>query len=148
MLSSFDRYLQDLRAAEEKLALLEAQRDDLDLQIAVVKREIIHLGALTHRDKSKEILADIGLSEMCEIVMRWAGSPLTPAKAKRMLADFGYDIERHSNPLASIHTTLKRMEKAGKVKAVRLKDGSIAYTRIIPRDRISKAAVKKPRHQR
>ena len=148
VLQSADRYLQDLHTAEKKLDILEAQRDELDLQIAVVKKEIIHLGALTHRDETRQLLADIGLSAMCEIVMRWAGSPLTPVKAKRLIADFGYDIESHSNPLASIHTTLKRMEKRGKLKAVRLKDGSIGYTRIIPRDRIGEATVKKPRHQR
>ena len=149
VLRNIDRYLQDLCTAEKNLILLEAQRDDLDMQIAVLRREIIHLGALTHRDETREILADIGLSEMCAIVIKWAGNPVTPVDVKRMIADFGYDIERHSNPLASIHTTLKRMEKRGKLKAVRLKDGSIGYTRIIPKEKTSEAAVvKKPRHQR
>ncbi len=125
-----DRYLQDLRAAEKKLEALEARRDKLDLRIAVLRKEIIHLGSLTHADKAREMLADIGLSEMCETVMRWAGTPLTPVQTKRLLADFGYDIERHSNPLASIHTTLKRMVKAGKLKVVRLKDDSTGYARV------------------
>jgi hypothetical protein len=142
-----DRYLQDLRAAEKKLEVLEARREELDLKMAVLRKEIIHLGALTHMDEARDILADIGLSEMCETVMRWAGSPLTPVKTKQLLADFGYDIERHSNPLASIHTTLKRMMKAGKLKVVRLNDGSIGYARV-PKGRIGELRVKEPRHQR
>lgn len=142
-----DRYLRDLRAAEKNLEALEARRDKLDLRIAVLRKKIIHLGALTHMDKAKEVLADIGLSEMCETVMRWAGSPLTPVKTKQLLADFGYDIERHSNPLASIHTTLKRMMKAGKLKVVRLNDGSTGYARV-PKGKIGELRVKEPRHQR
>jgi len=147
VLESIDLYLRDLRTAEKELILLEAQRDELNLQITVLKSKIVHLGALTQRDETRELLADIGLSEMCGIVIRRAGGPLTPVDVRRLIADFGYDIERHSNPLASIHTTLKRMEEGGKLKAVRLKDGSIGYTRIIP-NRIGEAAAKKPRHQR
>jgi len=43
-----------------------------------------------------------------------------------LIAD-GYNMSRYSNPLASIHTILKRLTKADEVEAKVLKDGDVYY---------------------
>jgi hypothetical protein len=43
-----------------------------------------------------------------------------------LIAD-GYNMSRYSNPLASIHTILKRLTKADEVEANVLKDGDVYY---------------------
>jgi len=124
-----ERYLADLMVAQTKLAELQQRHIALDVEMAELRKKIIALGTLSGMDLADELLKDIGLSEMSATAMAWAGRALTPPEIKALIAKFGYDIEKHSNPLASIHTTLKRMERAGKVRSIKQADGTTAYER-------------------
>jgi len=63
---------------------------------------------------------------------------LTPTDVKERLPQIGFTLEGYTNPLASIHTILKRLAKTQDVKAVVGRDGSARYqwvgpTPVIPR---------------
>ena len=70
-----------------------------------------------------------GLTEECRRMVRLAqGVPLTPMQVKENLDSIGFDFSRYSsNPLSSIHTTLKRMRDAGEVKEVQIVGQGTAY---------------------
>ena len=143
---NLDKYREDLKSAEQKLVRLQEDREELDIRIAEIKKDVIHLSALTGADKARELLADVGLSEMCATVMKWVGSPVNASQIKKLISEFGYNIEIHSNPLASIHTTLKRMEHAGKARAIPQQDGSTAYEQI--RQKPNDKTARRPRSER
>jgi hypothetical protein len=43
-----------------------------------------------------------------------------------MLIESGYDLSQYTNPLASIHTILKRLVKSGEVEGT-VRDGELYY---------------------
>ncbi len=121
-----DKYAKDLEQAEAKLERLEAEREELEERITEAKSAVVHLSALSGVDVAKEIVANVGLSATCELALKMAGSPMTVPRIKRLVADLGYDIDRHKNPLASIHSTIRRLQEREKVRSV-VKDGNTAY---------------------
>ena len=122
--------MRDLKKAEDELAKLEAQFEELSVQIARQKQTIVHLSALSGADETHSLFADMGLTEVCRLVLKMCAPQVTVPQIKRMVANFGYNIDAHSNPLASIHAILKRLEKYGEVKAVTLPDGGVGYEQI------------------
>jgi len=54
-----------------------------------------------------------GLTEACRTVLRSAGRPLTALELRDRLVSVGFDLERYSNALASVHTVLKRLTESG-----------------------------------
>jgi 2'-5' RNA ligase len=45
---------------------------------------------------------------------------MTPAEIRDRLASIGFDFETYANPLAAIHTTLKRLAEADEIKQASL----------------------------
>jgi hypothetical protein len=68
------------------------------------------------------------LADACRTVMLEAGGPKTPMEIRDSIVALGYNLTQHKNPLASIHSVLKRLMKSGYLKPVTAtitsKDGS------------------------
>jgi hypothetical protein len=66
-------------------------------------------------------------------VLRNAADPLTALEIRDRLEAVGIHLDKYSNPLASIHTILKRMHDSGEVAAAdREESARTAYAMVLP----------------
>ena len=73
-----------------------------------------------------ELLPEIksmSLADAIRLVIKNAQRPVSTLEIRSKLKDWGYDLSQHENPLASIHTALKRMEATEELSLVE-EDGS------------------------
>ena len=57
------------------------------------------------------------LADACRAVLR-EGKPLTPLEVRKGIVALGYNLTKHKNPQASIHSVLKRLVESGDLKHV------------------------------
>ena len=110
---SQDEYRRALDAAVREYERAIADRAGLDSRIAQLQQTI---GTLT-RLCGFTPTVPLGLTDACRMVLRNAGVPLPPTALRDRLEAVGIDLSRYANPLAAIHTTLKRLVEAGEVHA-------------------------------
>jgi hypothetical protein len=129
---SKDEYRRALDAAVREYEQLSAERADLDGRLSQLRHSIAALTKLCGYEPS----VPLGLTDACRLVMRNAVVPLTALEVRDRLAAIGVDLAKYSNPLASIHTVLKRMQEGGEIVA-RDRDkhptSRTAYAFILPR---------------
>jgi hypothetical protein len=104
-------YRRALDAAVREYEKLSAERAELDGRLAQLKYSIAALTKLC----GYEPTVPLGLTDACRLVLRNAVTPLTALEVRDRLAAIGVDLAKYSNPLASIHTVLKRMHDAGEI---------------------------------
>ena len=108
---SKDDYRRALDAAVREYEKLSAERAELDGRLAQLKHSIAALTKLC----GYEPTVPLGLTDACRLVLRNAVTPLTALEVRDRLAAIGVDLGKYSNPLASIHTVLKRMHEGGEI---------------------------------
>jgi hypothetical protein len=118
-----DDYRQALEAAIAEYETLGARRREIDARLSQLAQTI---GAL-NRLCGFAPTAPWGLTDACRLVLKNAAAPLTPTEVRDRLASIGFDLSRHSNPLASIHTVLKRLNRAGELRLLTRSPGRHAY---------------------
>lgn len=110
-------YKQQVATGMEQIRNLQAERKGIDEKICKF-RDLIRANANLLPDEEKEatlaaldeILEPMGLTAATRRVLRSAGQAgLTPREVRDKVADIGFDLRTQSNPLASIHTVLKRL---------------------------------------
>ena len=74
-----------------------------------------------------EILGPSGLTDAVSIAVRSNLEGFTAVQVRDMLEAMKFDLSKYSNALAAIHTTLKRLDIAGKVKAIPRQSGETIY---------------------
>jgi hypothetical protein len=116
-------YRSALKAAREELELSRAERHALDSRIARLQHTVASLEALCDETPS----FGEGLTEACRTVLKAAGQPMTALDVKAQLGALGLAIGKYSNPLASVHTVLKRLAHSGEVTVVYGKGKPDAY---------------------
>src|SRR5580765_2517539 len=104
-------YRRALDAAVREYEKLLAEHAAIERRLAQLKHSIAALTKLC----GYEPTVPLGLTDACRLVMRNASQPLTALEVRDRLASIGVDLEKHSNPLASIHTVLKRLQEAGEL---------------------------------
>src|SRR5215470_18023397 len=109
---SKDEYRRALDAAVREYEKLVAEHAALEGRLAQLKHSIAALTKLC----GYEPTVPMGLTDACRLVLRNATQPLTAREVRDRLASIGVDLEKHSNPLASIHTVLKRLHDAGELR--------------------------------
>jgi hypothetical protein len=131
-----------LKLAEAQLAKVEAEQQITEYTNAlralakVIEDKAIGDSYLARLD---ELGGKPGFVETVRSILRLAVKPLAPPEIKTLI-QLGkkMDLTAYSNPLASIHTTLRRMKDSGEVeesvndkgeKKYRLKAGRGAITR-------------------
>lgn len=116
-------YRRALDAARREWETLARQRLEIEDRLAQLTESI---GTLTKLCGLTPTVS-WGLTEACRAVLRNAGKPMTPVEVRNRLAAIGFDVSRYTNDLASIHTVLKRLNKAGELRFVPRKSGGHAY---------------------
>jgi hypothetical protein len=140
---SKDDYRRALEAAVHEYERLIAEQAALEGRIAQLKHSIAALTRLC----GYEPTVPLGLTEACRLVLRNAVQPLTALQVRDRLVSIGIDLDKYSNPLASIHTVLKRMHEAGEVvERDRDDEPSVraAYTFVLPAVGLAVSRVGKP----
>jgi hypothetical protein len=118
-----DEYRRALEAACREWEALARQRAELEARFTQLTETI---GMLT---KLCGLTPKIswGLTNACRAILRNAVNPMTPVEVRNRLAAIGFDLSEYSNELASIHTVLKRLNKAGELRLVPRGRGKHAY---------------------
>jgi len=108
---SKDEYRRALDAAVREYEKLSAEHAALEGRLSQLKHSIAALTKLC----GYEPTVPLGLTDACRLVLRNATQPLTALEVRDRLSSIGVGLDRHSNPLASIHTVLKRLHEAGEL---------------------------------
>ena len=121
---SNDDYRRALDAATKEYDALSAERQKIDHRLS----ELAHsIGTLTRLCGFTPSMT-WGLADACRTILRNAKLPMTPAGVRDRLSGVGFDLGAYANPLAAIHTTLKRLAEADELKiAVISPSGKLAY---------------------
>jgi hypothetical protein len=110
---SHDDYRRALDAAVREYEQALADRAALETRLAQLQQTI---GTLTKLCGFTPTVP-LGLTDACRMVLANAATPLTPTAIRDRLDAVGVDLSRYSNPLAAIHTVLKRLVEAGELHA-------------------------------
>jgi hypothetical protein len=70
---------------------------------------------------------NMGITELARVMLKETSLPMTATDLKERIEARKLDLSRYSNPLAVIHTVLKRLVQSGEVKVVPQKYGKKAY---------------------
>ncbi|MGE5246186.1 MAG: hypothetical protein ACM3SQ_18325 [Betaproteobacteria bacterium] len=123
MKNAADDYRRALEAAIAEYEALGARRREIDERLGQLAQTIGTLNRLCGFVPT----VPWGLTDACRLVLRNAAVPLTPTDVRDRLASMGFDLSRYSNELASIHTVLKRLNRAGELRFVPRSPGKHAY---------------------
>jgi hypothetical protein len=121
-------YAQALNAARRELDALLRQRDQIETRIARVRHTVAALSALCDEPTPVEL----GLTDAIRTVLRGSVEALAPTDVKERLDVLGFDLSSHANPLASVHTVLKRLVHAGEAETTEGYGGRMVYWRKLP----------------
>jgi hypothetical protein len=116
-----EKYKTELEAAESRLSTLLARRQRMDSQIARLRLDISALAQLCGEPVMTTdrlgLGTNLGLSDACREVLR-ANEPrqMSPSEVVDGLAAIGFPVADHTNILASVATTLRRMVTGGELE--------------------------------
>jgi hypothetical protein len=141
------KYDRALYQANQDLARLLVQREEIDRKAARLQAVIADLenlrAELLHKHLDREIdqviKADdlrMGITEASRFILKEKFFPMTASDLKKSMEARKLDLSRYSNPLAVIHTVLKRLVKSGEVKVVPQERGKKAYQWVSTTDRL------------
>ena len=136
-------YARLLEKAKKELAQLKAQRTQIQSQISEIDRRIEKqqkgIEGLAHL-ADQQNMAELPIRAVTPLAkynsftdavcyaLKTVQSNFTPTQLRTRLGILGYDLGKYkSDPVASIHTILKRLEAAGKIRSERNEIGRLAY---------------------
>jgi hypothetical protein len=130
-------YHRMLYEAKQEMAHLLVQRQENDQEIARVHRVISELQNLCAEQDQRNfwdgaerlIKADlkVGITECVRVILRQNVLPMTAVELLEQVKARKYNVTRYKNPLAIIHTLLKRLVKSGDVRVAAPINGLKAY---------------------
>lgn len=119
-----------LASVEREIEALERRRAGIDRAIARLQS----VAACLRADRSAgddDAPASFSLTNHCRALLRMhAPGGLTPRDVKRLLTETGFDWDRYANPMAAIHTVLKRLTQQGEAKTMIDRNGKRRYALI------------------
>ena len=127
-------YRQALVSAKRELEGLLRQRQTIDERMAQLQPIIRHLESLcqdldqrqaTQAAASRQLIQ--GLTQEISNTLKNNYLPMSPRQVMEDMAKRGFDFKSYSNSLASVHTVLRRLVKAGKVEIVPKQKGKKEY---------------------
>jgi hypothetical protein len=134
---SYKVAIDELSKLMEEYEELENQMEALRKRISTVRRGVVGLAGLCGAIPGREyphlfphnISTDIGFTDAIREVLKSKGQYVgfTPVGVRDALKAAGFDLSKYKNPLASIHTILKRLEMKSEARGVTQDDGSITY---------------------
>jgi hypothetical protein len=108
------------RMIRERLEF-EREIENRDRQIAALKQTIKALAPLAGEEVPEIALdpelAAGGMTDCVRAILSKATEPLTASEIRESLESLGFDMKSYSNPLATIHTVLRRLTESGEVES-------------------------------
>lgn len=140
------QYDRALYQANQDLARLLVQREEIDRKVARLQAVIAELEGLRAEMMRKHLDWEIdqvlkagltmGITEALRLILKEKYFPMTAIDLKKALETRRLDLSRYSNPLAVIHTVLKRLVRSGEVKVVPQERGKKAYQWVSTTDKL------------
>lgn len=128
-------FRQSLDEARRKLAVANEEKEAIEKRIADLESVVKGLASLCDYEvkessqSAKPLAAEDSFSNAICFALKTGKSELTPVEVRDKMEVLGYDFTKYeSDPLASIHTLLKRMVKKGIVKPRRWPHNRTTYT--------------------
>src|ERR1051325_1586626 len=110
----------ELDEVEAKKAELEASIVQFDRQIAALNQTLVAIAPLAGETPptgmSKDRVQE-GLTASVRSILAEADGPLTASEIRDLLEQRGFDMKSYSNPLATLHTVLRRLTDAGEIQS-------------------------------
>jgi hypothetical protein len=138
-------YRHTLYEAKQDLARHLVKRQKLDQKIARLHAVVTNLQNLCADmdQKSFEKQVDrvikkdlkVGITQSARVILKETFFPMTPSDLLKSVEARKYNLARYANPLAIIHTLLKRLVQSGEVRMVPLAGGKKAYQWVSSADR-------------
>jgi|SRR5882762_4402541 len=114
------RYSVELERERRALAELLRQREALATKIAKQQTRVAALAALCDASEEIDDMPEMdlgGLTNACRTAFRAAGNRgLIPTEVRGALDRLRFPTQTHKNILASVHTVIRRLEKAGEIR--------------------------------
>lgn len=137
-LVNLESYKSALGSARNELGQLADQRDGIDRRMNQLKKIIESLLPLVEDEATEDQGAspalggeatdsDLGITAAIRrVFMVYHKETLTPLEVREALRRLGWDLTRHTNPMATIHSVLKRLAEQRELVAID-KGGKPAY---------------------
>jgi hypothetical protein len=113
-------YKAELERERKVLGELLRQREALATKIAKQQTKVAALAALCDASEEIDDMTEMdlgGLTNACRTAFRAAGNKgLMPTEMRGALERLRFPTQTHKNILASIHTVIRRLEKAGEIR--------------------------------
>lgn len=109
-------YSKALFAAYEELSQLTEQERAIAVRKAQLKQTVDALYPLVFDDAVD--IKSLSLPDALRLVLRSSGRALNAHEFKTKLDDVGFDLEKYSDPIASILTAMNRMVEAGEMQFI------------------------------
>ncbi len=104
-----------LEKAQAELVRLLEERKNLDWAIRKLQQDITHLGALCQVEVD-DPFKQLGMTDAIRWIFGTRKEPLTASDVRDKLSEAGFDLSEYKNPMACVHTILKRLVQAEQVK--------------------------------
>lgn len=138
-------YHRTLYEAKQDLARHLVKRQKLDQKIARLHAVVTNLQNLCaemdqrsfQKRVDRVIKADlkVGITQSARVILQETFFPMTPSDLLKSIEARKYNLARYVNPLAVIHTVLKRLVQSGEVREVLRADGKKAYQWVTTADK-------------
>jgi hypothetical protein len=138
-------YHRTLYEAKQDLARHLVKRQKLDQKIARLNAVVTNLQNLcveidrksfdkrVDRVIKKDLKA--GITQSARVILQETFFPMSPSALLKNIESRKYNLTRYVNPLAVVHTVLKRLLQSGEVREVLQADGKKAYQWITTADK-------------
>jgi hypothetical protein len=118
-----EQFQKTLEIAQQRRNELIGLRATIENELAQQSRAIAALAELLGEPTAN----DIGLTGATLLIVRTAKVPIAPTEVRDELKKIGYDMDGFSNPMASLHQILKRLEEKREIEEVTGSDGKKRY---------------------
>jgi hypothetical protein len=113
----------ELAEIKRETLALQAQIEERNKQTAALTQTMKALAPLIGEQPPPDVqmVADAetppgGMTDCVRAILRKAVEPLTASEIRESLEAIGFDMKSYSNPLATIHTVLRRLGESGEVE--------------------------------
>jgi hypothetical protein len=138
-------YHSTLYEAKQDLARHLVKRQKLDQKIARLHAVVTNLQNLCAEMDQKSLENRIdrvikkdlkaGITQSARVILQETFFPMTPSELLKRIEARKYNLTRYVNPLAVIHTVLKRLVRGGEVKEALQADGKKTYQWVTTADK-------------
>ncbi len=123
-------YKHELERHRAQLAELLADREDVEVKIARLKKKVAAFAELCDESEFADgIDLDLGgLTDVCRTAMRASRKAwMAIADIQKIVEELGFPLDQYKAPAASITTTVNRLHDAGEVEVDRQMGETVKY---------------------